>query len=76
MSIAADFRAKWDAIMQAADKTVGKDADARYSAMARAAHDSDHILMPRAMVLTYQRTIEKLKAEVNDAAPGVGKEIR
>lgn len=64
MSIASGFRSKWSAIMAAADASRGQRDDARFAAMAKAASDADMILMERAAVGAYQKTIEHLRATV------------
>ena len=60
-SIAASFRAKWNAIMTASDDTRGQNVDARYSAMAKAADDAGLILTHKDVIAAYQRKIVELE---------------
>tara|TARA_R110000868_G_C10675926_1_gene747070 strand:+ start:340 stop:531 length:192 start_codon:yes stop_codon:yes gene_type:complete len=48
MSIASQFRAKWDVLLEAADRTRGQGADARRTAIMKAADGADLMLITRA----------------------------
>ena len=63
MSIAAGFRAKWAAILAAADASRGQNDDARYSAMAKAAYDADLVLTEKRVIAAYQEKIKELRGQ-------------
>ena len=62
MSIASGYRAKWETILAAADSThgQGKDRDARYAVMERAAYEAGLILTSKEVIAAYQNRIAEL----------------
>lgn len=50
MSIAADFRDKWQVVVTSADNSIGKSDDERFALLAKAVEDAGLALVPRAML--------------------------